>query len=217
MHQIQGRTDLTISKDKVVLLNYTLKDKDGKVLDTCVGTEPLEYIHGNGYLIPGLERELEGKASGEKFSCVIQPEDGYGLRNEARVFSINRDRFEEGVDIQVGMMFQVQTLEGVSIVTVTSVDGDKITVDGNHSLAGQVLYFDIEIVEVREPSENELARLSLQSSLNGCGGCGGCGGGGCGGCGGGCGSCGEGDNACEGGCGNGDCNCENGCENGCGK
>ncbi len=205
MHQIQGRTDLTISKDKVVLLNYTLKDKDGKVLDTCVGTEPLEYIHGNGYLIPGLERELEGKASGEKFSCVIQPEDGYGLRNEARVFSINRDRFEDGVDIQVGMMFQVQTLEGVSIVTVTSVDGDKITVDGNHSLAGQVLYFDIEIVEVREPSENELARLSLQSSLNGCGGCGGCGGGGCGGCGGGCGSCGEGDNACEGGCEN---NCD---------
>lgn len=198
--------DLIISKDKVVLLNYTLKDKDGKVLDTCVGTEPLEYIHGNGYLIPGLERELEGKASGEKFSCVIQPEDGYGLRNEARVFSINRDRFEEGVDIQVGMMFQVQTLEGVSIVTVTSVDGDKITVDGNHSLAGQVLYFDIEIVEVREPTENELARLSLQSSLNGCGGCGGCGGGGCGGCG----SCGEGDNAWEGGCGNGDCNCENG-------
>lgn len=198
--------DLIISKDKVVLLNYTLKDKDGKVLDTCVGTEPLEYIHGNGYLIPGLERELEGKASGEKFSCVIQPEDGYGLRNEARVFSINRDRFEEGVDIQVGMMFQVQTLEGVSIVTVTSVDGDKITVDGNHSLAGQVLYFDIEIVEVREPTENELARLSLQSSLNGCGGCGGCGGGGCSGCGGGCGSCGEGDNACEG-----------GCENGCGK
>lgn len=213
MHQIQGRTDLTISKDKVVLLNYTLKDKDDKVLDTCVGTEPLEYIHGNGYLIPGLERELEGKASGEKFSCVIQPEDGYGLRNEARVFSINRDRFEEGVDIQVGMMFQVQTLEGVSIVTVTSVDGDKITVDGNHSLAGQVLYFDIEIVEVREPTENELARLSLQSSLNGCGGCGGCGGGGCGGCGGGCGSCGEGDTACEGGCGNGDCNCENGCSN----
>lgn len=202
---------MIISKDKVVLLNYTLKDKDGKVLDTCVGTEPLEYIHGNGYLIPGLERELEGKASGEKFSCVIQPEDGYGLRNEARVFSINRDRFEDGVDIQVGMMFQVQTLEGVSIVTVTSVDGDKITVDGNHSLAGQVLYFDIEIVEVREPTENELARLSLQSSLNGCGVCGG-GCGGCGGCGGGCGSCGEGDNACEGGCGNGDCNCENNCD-----
>lgn len=204
--------DLTISKDKVVLLNYTLKDKDGKVLDTCVGTEPLEYIHGNGYLIPGLERELEGKASGEKFSCVIQPEDGYGLRNEARVFSITRDRFEDGIDIQVGMMFQVQTLEGVSIVTVTSVDGDKITVDGNHSLAGQTLYFDIEIVEVREPTENELARLSLQSSMGGCGGCGGCGGG-CGSCGGGC-----GEGSCGGDCGEGCCdNGDNSCGCDCGN
>lgn len=205
---------MIISKDKVVLINYTLKDKDGKILDSSVGAEPLEYIHGNGYLIAGLERELEGKSEGEKFSCVIQPEDGYGFRDEARVFSISRDRFEDGITIEVGMMFQVQTAEGLSIVSVVDVDGDKITVDGNHSLAGQVLYFDVEIVSVREPTENELTRLSLQNSIGGCGGCGGCGGGGCGGCGGGCGSCGEGDNACEGGCGNGNCNCENGgCEN----
>jgi len=177
---------LIISKDKVVSLNYTLKSEEGEVLDTCVNTEPLEYIQGNGYLIPGLEKELEGKEKGDKFTCVIQPEDGYGFRDEERIISIPKDRFEIDGEVEVGMMFQVQTSEGLSVVTVTKVEDDEVTVDGNHALAGKVLYFDIEIVDVREPTENELARLSIQSSMNGCA------------CGSDCGSCGSSCGGCSG-------------------
>lgn len=196
-----------ITKDKVVRINYTLKDNDGTVLDTSVGTEPLEYIHGNGYLIAGLEKELEGKDTGAKFSCTIQPADAYGERDERLMADVPMEQFESPDGVQVGMQFQVQTPVGPSIVTVVKVENGMVTIDANHQMAGKVLNFDIEVVEVRDPTEDELAMLSMQGCGGGCGGCGG----GCGNCGedGGCG-CGDGSGeGCCGGNGDGGCGCGN--------
>ena len=183
---------MTITKDKFAAFNYTLKDADGVELDSSAGTEPLGYVHGRGYLIPGLEAQLEGRGPGDKFSCTIQPKDGYGERDERLVAELPKERFETDVEIEVGMKFQVMTPAGPTIVTVIEVNGDRVKIDGNHEMAGKVLNFDIEVVEVRDTTEEELAQLE-----SGCGGCGGCGGGDCGGCGSegcggeGCGNCDE--------------------------
>ena len=182
---------MEIIKDKFAAFHYTLKDVNGVELDSSAGTEPLGYVHGRGYLIPGLEAQLEGKKAGDKFSCTIQPKDGYGERDERLVAELPRDRFDTDVEIETGMQFQVMTPAGPTIVTVIEVNGDRIKIDGNHEMAGKVLNFDIEVVEVRDTTEEELAQLE-----SGCGGCGG----GCGGCGGeGCNSevCGEGCGNCE--------------------
>lgn len=182
---------MAITKDKFVAIHYTLKDEKGEVLDSSVGMEPLGYIHGNGYLIPGLESQLEGKDAGEKLTAVVQPEDAYGTYDERLVTSLPRDRFQDGVPIEVGMKFQAMTPAGPSIVRVIETSDDLIKIDANHELAGKVLTFDVEIIEVRDATEEELAQLQS----GGCGGCGGGCGGDCGsgdcGCGGGCGGCGQ--------------------------
>ena len=182
---------MTITKDKFAAFHYTLKDADGVALDSSAGTEPLGYVHGRGYLIPGLEAQLEGKAPGDKFSCTIQPKDGYGERDERLVAELSKDRFETDAEIEVGMQFQVMTPAGPTIVTVIEVNGDRVKIDGNHEMAGKILNFDIEVVEVRDTTEEELAQL--ESGCGGCGGnCGGCGSNEeCGGCGGNesCGDC----------------------------
>lgn len=183
---------MQITKDKFVAFNYTLKDKEGKILDSTEGTQPLAYLHGNGYIIPGLEKALEGKTQGDKFSVTVEPEDAYGIRDERLVTSVPRDRFETDAPIEIGMKFQVLTPAGPTIVTVTKVQEDQITVDGNHDLADKVLCFDIEIVEVKEPTEEDLAIFNMHNQSCGCGG-------GCGSCDGACGDCG-------GDCG-GDCSC----------
>ena len=187
---------MTITQDKFAAFNYILKDNDGVELDSSYGAEPLAYIHGRGYLIPGLEAQLEGKTAGDKFSCTILPKDGYGERDERLVAEVTRDRFEDGSPIEVGMQFQVMTPAGPTIVRVVEINGDNIKIDGNHEMAGKTLNFDIEVIEVRDPTQEELDMLNNP----GCGGCGGCGGeGSCGGCGedGNCGGEGCGGEGCQ--------------------
>ncbi len=182
---------MKIESDKWVVIDYTLKNEAGEVLDTSVGSEPLGYLHGNGYLIPGLEKQLEGKEAGEKVNAVVPPAEAYGEYDKNLVLKVPRDRFE-GVDtLEIGMNFQVQTPQGPAIVHIVEVGDDEITIDGNHELAGKTLYFEVEIKEVRDATEEEL------NSKNGCGG-------GCGNCGGDCGEGGCGDGGCGGcgGCGN---------------
>lgn len=167
---------MIIEKDKFVSINYTLKDENGVQLDSSVGKEPLSYIHGNGYLISGLESQLAGKTAGDKFSCTIQPEDAYGQRDERLVLDVPLSDFESDIGVEVGMQFQVSTPEGPAIVTVIEVNGDTVKIDGNHEMAGKVLNFDIEVLEVRDMTEAEEAQLLFTKGCGGnCGSCGGCG------------------------------------------
>ena len=182
---------MKIEKDKVVQIHYKLTDKEGKEIDSSAGREPLQYVHGNGYLITGLERELEGKEKGDKFSVDVAPEDAYGKYNEELIVEVPRDQFDTSMQIEVGMQFQGAGPAGPTIVTVKAVSDDKITVDANHELAGKELHFDVEVVDVRDLTEAEKEEMKVSAA--GCGGCGG----GCSSCGGGCGS--------DGGCGSGGC------------
>lgn len=176
---------MEIAYQKMVKIHYTLKDTDGNQLDSSLGGEPLEYMHGIGSLIPGLEKELEGKKPGDKFHSEIEPALGYGEYDEKLVAEVPRSQFDANFEIEVGQQFQADTATGPMIVKVTKIADDKITVDGNHELAGKKLCFDVEVVDVRDATEAELEPFVNE------GGCGSCGGG-CSGCGSSCGGCGGG-------------------------
>ncbi|MDO4699896.1 MAG: peptidylprolyl isomerase [Moraxella sp.] len=146
-----------VAKDTVVKFNYTLTNKDGEVLDQSRG-EPLAYLHGYHNIITGLEAHMVGKSAGDKFVATIAPQDAYGEYISEAVQEVPRANFQ-GVDkIEVGMQFQSQSDDGhVMLVTVKDLTDDVVVVDGNHPLAGVTLTFDVEIVEVRAATAEELA------------------------------------------------------------
>lgn len=147
---------MQIADKKIVLIHYTLTNLDGEVMDSSEGQEPLAYLHGMGNIVPGLEKELLGKQAGDKVLAEVAPAEGYGEINEELIQEVDRAAFD-GVDtIEVGMRFMAQTAWGEQPVIVTAMTEDKVTVDGNHPLADQTLKFDVEVVEVRDASEEEL-------------------------------------------------------------
>lgn len=149
---------MLVAQDKVVLIHYTLKNDAGSVLDSSSGGDPLAYIHGQGNLIPGLEKALEGKQKGDKLSVTVEPAEGYGVRDASLQQQVPRRAFGSVAKIEPGMQFHAQTSQGhTRVVTVTHVQGDMVTVDGNHPLAGENLHFDVEVTEVRDATEEERA------------------------------------------------------------
>ena len=147
---------MNIAKDKVVSIDYTLTDSGGQVLDSSQGKEPLNYLHGAGHIIPGLESALEGKAEGEQVNVQVPPEQAYGPRDERMVQAVPRTSFQGVQDIKPGMQFQAQTNAGARIITVVGVQGDQVTIDANHPLAGQTLNFDVNVRGVRDATPEEL-------------------------------------------------------------
>jgi FKBP-type peptidyl-prolyl cis-trans isomerase SlyD len=148
---------MQISENSVVSFHYTLTDKDGLTIDSSLGGTPLTYLHGVGQIVPGLEFALLGKTAGESFDVEVSAEEGYGERHDFMVQQVPREAFQ-GVDvIETGMQFQAQTPQGGMTVTVTAVDDTTVTVDGNHPLAGQTLFFAVEVVSVRDATEEEKA------------------------------------------------------------
>lgn len=148
---------MPVAQDSVVTIHYTLKDDAGTVLDSSSPQEPLAYLHGHGNLIPGLEKELEGKNAGDALSVTIAPADGYGEYDDRLVQSVPRRSLRGIKDVKPGMHLHAQTEDGPRTVTVTKVLGDMVTLDGNHPLAGKSLHFDVRIEEVRPATEEELS------------------------------------------------------------
>jgi len=144
---------MQIAKHKVASIHYTLTDNDGKVLDSSSGREPLHYIQGIGNLIPGMEEGLEGKKQGDKVNLKVSPEKGYGVKSDELIQKVPRSAFGDQ-KIEKGMQFQ--TNQG-GVVTVTNVGLSEITVDANHPLAGVELNFAVEVLSIREATEDELA------------------------------------------------------------
>ncbi|MFN3165392.1 MAG: peptidylprolyl isomerase [Pseudohongiellaceae bacterium] len=148
---------LMIGKNSVVSIHYTLKNDDGDVMDSSDGKAPLQYLHGNNNLIQGLEDELSGKTSGAKFDATIPAENAYGERREDFIQVINKDMFQGVENIEPGMTFVAQGEGGAQRqVRVTEVEGDDVTIDANHPMAGMTLHFEVEVVDVREGTEQEI-------------------------------------------------------------
>lgn len=148
---------MSIVENSVVSFHYTLTNSKGEVLDKS-DQEPLAYLHGGGNIIPGLEKALLGKKAGDKLVVTVEPAEAYGVRDDKLIQNVPRRAFQGIKDIKVGMSFTAQGDAGQPMrVVVTRVSGDMVTVDGNHPLAGETLTFDVEITDVREASEEELA------------------------------------------------------------
>ncbi|HEX7046345.1 MAG TPA: peptidylprolyl isomerase [Gammaproteobacteria bacterium] len=146
---------MQISPNKVVSIHYTLKNDAGDVLDSSSGREPLAYLQGAGNIVPGLEKALEGKATGEKLNVSVAPEEGYGPRHDGLMQEVPRDAFQGVEDIQPGMQFHAQGPQGPLVVTVVEAGDEAVKVDGNHPLAGETLHFDVEVTDVRDATDEE--------------------------------------------------------------
>jgi FKBP-type peptidyl-prolyl cis-trans isomerase SlyD len=145
-----------IAKDKVVSIDYKLTGPQGQVLDSSEGRAPLTYVQGNGNIIPGLERELEGKNVGDQVNVTVPAADAYGERDDRLVQSVPKSALGEVQNIQPGMQFRANAPNGQStVVTVTNVSPDAVTVDANHPLAGMPLTFDVKVVDVRDATAEE--------------------------------------------------------------
>jgi FKBP-type peptidyl-prolyl cis-trans isomerase SlyD len=172
---------MKIAKDHVVSFDYQVSNSRSEPLDSSADSGPMAYLHGYSSIVPGLEKALEGRIAGESIDIVVPPVEAYGLRDEARVGRVDRSIFPEDADIRPGMRFRATSEQGTDNVVVTAVDGDTITVDANHPLAGETLTFAVTIRDVRPATEDEIAHGHVHHAHSHggddgcCGGGGGCG------------------------------------------
>ena len=146
---------MSIEKDKVAMIEYVLTNEHGEQIDASNGN-PLAYLHGHDNLIPGLETELEGKAVGDKFTANIPTAQAYGERVDALVQTVPSSMFQGVEELEVGMRFEAQSEQGMHSVEITNIEGDQVTVDGNHPLAGLDLTFEVEVVGLRDATPDEI-------------------------------------------------------------
>ena len=144
--------------NKVVSIHYTLRDSDGEVVDSSEGKEALAYLHGAHNIVPGLEKQLEGKSAGDKLKTEVPPEEGYGIRSGPGVQAVPRQAFGNA-PIQEGMSIVVEDQDGNHTpLWIVEVQDSQVLVDTNHPLAGETLHFEVEVIGVRDASEEELAQ-----------------------------------------------------------
>lgn len=143
-------------QDNVVSIHYVLRDSEGEIIDQSAEGQPLAYLHGHSNIVPGLEKAIEGHAEGEEVKATVTPEEGYGEYREELVQKVNRDAFQGVDELAPGMSFQAESDAGPMIVTIKEVEGEEVTVDGNHVLAGQTLDFTVNLSEVRQATGEEL-------------------------------------------------------------
>ena len=146
-----------IKKNKVVSMTYCLKDEKGEELDRADKDKPLEYLHGSGNIVPGLENALDGLKVGDKKEVTVKPEEGYGEVMKDLKMELDRNNFPKDQKLAPGMQFMAELSDGKKHpFNVVELKGDKVHVDGNHPLAGQTLQFSIEITKIRNATAEEL-------------------------------------------------------------
>ncbi|MGB0237787.1 MAG: FKBP-type peptidyl-prolyl cis-trans isomerase [Cycloclasticus sp.] len=148
---------MQITKDTVARLHYTLKNDEDNIIESSNANEPIAYLQGHGGMIRGVQLALEGKQAGDKFSVSVEPHDGYGERRDNAIQSVPVKHLMGAKKWRPGMIATVQTDKGQHQVSIVKVGKFMAKVDTNHPLAGQTLHFDIEVVDVREATQEEIA------------------------------------------------------------
>ena len=162
---------MKVAKDLVVSLAYQVRTEDGVLVDESPASAPLDYLHGRGALISGLESALDGRVAGDVFDADVGANDAYGQYDENLVQRVPKDVFVGVDELEVGMRFLADTDMGPVPVEITGIEGDEVIVDGNHMLAGQNLKFHVEVIGVREATAEELEHGHVHGEEGGC--CGG--------------------------------------------
>jgi len=159
---------MKITTNTVLTMHYSVSDGDDTLIDSSYDDEPLEMIQGTGHMIKGLEKALEGHSAGDKFEVEVAADDAYGQRHDGFVQTMPKELFASIDDLELGSQLRATTDEGEQTVIVTKITDDEITVDGNHPLAGLDLKFDVEILNVREATAEEIAHGHVHAA-GGCG------------------------------------------------
>ena len=146
-----------VEVNKVVSVHYTGSYTDGEVFDTSEGREPLLFLVGPGQMITGFEQEMLGAEIGEKREFTLTPEKAYGMRDESAIQKVPKSQFPDDMQLVPGMVLGAQSDRGPVQFSVVSIDGDEVTVDFNHQMAGMTLRFSVEVVGIREATRDELA------------------------------------------------------------
>ena len=145
-------------KPNVIAFHYILKDKAGKTLESSYSSDPVMYLEGSGQLLPGLEKGLVGIKKGDKKQVQVAAHEGYGTHDKSLILSVAREQLPKDDEIHVGHQFRSETPDGKStLFVVTGVTQSDVTLDGNHPLVDQDLTFEIEVLEVRNATDEELA------------------------------------------------------------
>lgn len=152
-----------VKNGKVISFSYTLHGSDDAIIEKTEPGHPMEYIHGNNNIIPGLEKAMEGMEVGEEKKVNVVANEAYGEYDKNLLFNIPKDNFPNDVEIKEGMQFQTDTEEGLMIVTVKEIQGDTVIVDANHPMAGENLTFDIKIDGIRDATQQELSHGHVHS------------------------------------------------------
>jgi FKBP-type peptidyl-prolyl cis-trans isomerase SlyD len=148
---------MRIARGSVVSIEYELHFGDGKVIDASEPDAPLSYLHGEGQVVPGLERALEGLSAGDARQVVIAPEEGYGPHDPRGVQTVPRSAFPPGKDPEEGTSMVAQGPGGETVpFIVREVGPDDVTIDLNHPLAGKTLHFAVKVRDVRAATPEEL-------------------------------------------------------------
>jgi FKBP-type peptidyl-prolyl cis-trans isomerase SlyD len=156
---------MNIADKLYVAIDYTLTLEGGQKIDKSPEGQPLGFIAGTGQIIPGLEKALMGKIAGENAKVVVEPEDAYGPVKDDLFQDIPKSQFPSDVEIKPGMAFEAQGPQGPFMISVAKInENETITVDLNHPMAGKQLHFDVNVVEVREPTAEELAQAASSIS-----------------------------------------------------
>ncbi len=149
---------MPIESNKVVTMNFTLTDDDGNVLDSTDHGGPFSYLSGNNNILPKLEEEVNNMIIGTRKNIRLDAVDAYGQYNEQIVQVVGKDNFPEDFVLEVGMEYLASNPDGVQMpFTIINVEGEEVTIDFNHPLAGKNLNFDVELLDVRDATAEEIA------------------------------------------------------------
>ena len=145
-----------VTDGQVVSMEYTLR-VDGKVVDSSEGQEPLEYLHGMGNIIPGLERELDGMTVGDSKKVIVAAVDGYGELDEEAFLEAPRTEFPQDMPIKPGVEMELTGPEGQPMYArIEKIEGETVVLNMNHPLAGKELHFDVKVVKLRDATDEEM-------------------------------------------------------------
>lgn len=147
----------TVEQDSVATVHYTGTFVDGVQFDSSEGKDPLVFMVGHRQMIPGFEQEILGAKVGEKREFTLTPDRAYGERDDGAIQKIERSQFPDGMELEVGMVVGAHSDQGPIQFTITEIDGEVVSADFNHQMAGKTLRFEVEVVDVRAASDEELA------------------------------------------------------------
>jgi FKBP-type peptidyl-prolyl cis-trans isomerase SlyD len=148
---------MALEENKVVSISYTLKDENGEMLDVATKEQPFVFLSGQNQILPNLEKKISKMVIGSQQKVILSPEEGYGEYRDEAVREVKRSDFPDKIELEVGQRFMADLGEGQQRpFFVKEVSDNEVTIDFNHPLAGITLEFNLELLDIRDATDEEI-------------------------------------------------------------